>query len=173
MDVHGRPVCFAGFAVRGRVFGFFAACGLFLVFTFSGCAGVVPLKPAQNANDPACADVIVRLPRNVGGKDARETNAQSTGAWGDPTAIVLYCGTAPSKPTTDSCVNVNGVDWVMNSDEAPLYTFTAYGRVPGLRVVLDSEKVSGTDSLVDLSAVAKQLPQNRKCVGVTDKLEIN
>ena len=56
----------------------------------AGCTGRdVPMQPADNANDPACAEVIVRLPNTVAELDRRTTNAQSTGAWGDPVAVEL------------------------------------------------------------------------------------
>ena len=91
------------------------------------------MHPAENANDPACADVIVRLPDEIGELKRRNTNAQSTGAWGDPAGVLLYCGIEPSGPTTDQCVSVNGIDWIMDDSEAPLFRFEAYGREPGLR----------------------------------------
>ncbi|MHA3684978.1 DUF3515 family protein [Leucobacter sp. HY1908] len=138
----------------------------------SSCASVVPMEPAADANTPACANVIVRLPDKVAGLDKRETNAQSTGAWGDGGPVQLVCGEEPTGPTTDQCVSVNGVDWVINDSAAPVYRFEAYGRTPGLAVYVDSETVSGTDAVLDLSAVARQLPQTRKCTAVSDTLEL-
>lgn len=130
------------------------------------------MDPAVDAENPACANVIVRLPQIVGGMEKRTTNAQSTGAWGDPASVLLYCGIEPSGPTTDTCVNVNGVDWIIDESQAPLYRFEAYGRSPGLEVIVDSEKVSGTEVTVDLSAVAKELPQERQCTSVSDTFDI-
>ena len=130
------------------------------------------MDPAANAEDPACANVIVRLPQSVGGMEKRTTNAQATGAWGDPAGVLLYCGIEPSGPTTDTCVNVNGVDWIIDESNAPLYRFEAYGRNPGLEVIVDSERVSGTEVAVDLSAVAKELPQERKCTSLSDTFDI-
>ncbi|QIK62169.1 DUF3515 domain-containing protein [Leucobacter viscericola] len=141
-----------------------------LASLLTGCAGEVPMEPAKDANNPACADVTVRLPKTVAGLDKRTTNAQATGAWGDPPSVQLKCGIKPSGPTTDSCVNVNGVDWIIDESAAPIYRFEAYGRTPGLEVFVDSKKVSGTDVVTDLSAVAKQLPQERKCTSLTDGL---
>ncbi|MBL3690871.1 DUF3515 family protein [Leucobacter chromiireducens subsp. chromiireducens] len=130
------------------------------------------MDPAADANNPACADVIVRLPKTVAGEERRSTTAQSTGAWGDNAAVQLVCGVEPSGPTTDSCVNVNGVDWIIDESAAPIYRFEAYGRDPGLAVFIDSEQVSGTEAAVDLSAVAKELPQTRQCLDLTDSLDI-
>ncbi len=138
----------------------------------TACAGVYPMEPAPGANDPACADVIVRLPDTVAELQRRSTNAQSTGAWGDPAAVLLYCGIEPSGPTTDECVSVNGVDWIIDRSNAPLYRFEAYGRSPGLEVVVDSEQVSGTEVVVALGPVAKLLPQERECVSLADSLEL-
>ena len=142
------------------------------VTLLAGCAGDVPMESTANANDPACANVIVRLPSTVADLERRTTNAQSTGAWGDPASVLLYCGGETSGPTTDTCVNVNEVDWIIDDSRAPLYRFEAYGREPGLSVVVDSEKVSGTAAVIDLSAVAKQLPQVRQCTSLDDTFDL-
>ncbi|EYT52870.1 hypothetical protein H490_0111925 [Leucobacter sp. UCD-THU] len=138
----------------------------------TGCAGDVPMEAAENANDPACADVIVRLPDTVAGLERRTTNAQSTGAWGDPAGVQLQCGVEPSGPTTDTCVNVDGVDWIMDDSQAPLYRFEAYGRSPGLAVFVNSEYASGTAAVLDLGTVVRELPQTRECVGLVDTLDL-
>lgn len=130
------------------------------------------MEPAADANNPACANVIVRLPEQVAGLDRHPTNAQSTGAWGEHGAVQLVCGEEPTGPTTDQCVSVNGVDWVINDAAAPIYRFEAYGRSPGLAVYVDSGAVSGTDAVLDLSAVARQLPQSRKCTALSDTLDL-
>lgn len=142
------------------------------VSLLTSCAGEVPLESAVNANDPACADVTVRLPATVAELDKRTTNAQATGAWGDPAGVLLYCGIEPMGPTTQECVNVNGVDWIIDDTRAPLYRFEAYGREPGLQVIVDSEKASGTAAVLDLSAVVKELPQMRQCTSVNDTFEL-
>lgn len=139
----------------------------------TACAGDYPMDAAPNANDPACADVIVRLPDTVAGLDRRTTNAQSTGAWGSPASVLLYCGIVPSGPTTDECVSVNGVDWIIDPSQAPFYRFEAYGRNPGLQVVVDSEAVSGTDVLARLGSSVQVLPQERECVALADTLELD
>ncbi|WP_449277528.1 DUF3515 family protein [Leucobacter sp. GX24907] len=143
-----------------------------LAASLTACAGTVPMEAAEDANDPACADVIVRLPQSVAGFDKRETNAQSTGAWGDPAGVLLRCGIEPSGPTTDDCVNVNGVDWIIDRSNPPLYRFEAYGRSPGLEVIVDSELASGTEATVDLGEIAKLLPQERQCTSLAETLEL-
>ena len=129
------------------------------------------MEPAVNANDPACADVVVRLPADIGGVPKRATTAQSTGAWRNPDVILLRCGIEPSGPTTDTCVSVDGVDWVVDDSQAPSYRFEAYGRSPGLEVVVDSEQVSGTDALLELNQVVSLLPQERQCTDLADTLD--
>lgn len=130
------------------------------------------MQAPADANNPACADVIVRLPPVVDGHDRRYTNAQSTGAWGDPEAVLLYCGIEPSGPTTDSCVTVKGVDWIIDDSRAPLYRFEAYGRSPGIEVIVDADKkVSGTNVIMELSSAVSKLPQERKCTEVSESLD--
>ena len=138
----------------------------------TGCAGEVPMDAAGNSNDPACADVTVRLPQTVAKLDKRSTNAQATGAWGDPAGVLLRCGIEPSGPTTAECVNVNGVDWIIDREHAPMYRFEAYGRYPGVEVIVNSELASGTEAVVDLGAVVQYLPQERECTSLSETLEL-
>ncbi|WP_232299700.1 DUF3515 family protein [Leucobacter komagatae] len=143
-----------------------------IAMVLTGCSSDVPMEPATDANNAACADVIVRLPATVDGLDRRFTNAQSTGAWGDPASVLLYCGIEPSGPTTDSCVTVNGVDWIIDDSRAPLFRFEAYGRSPGLEVIVNFEDgVSGTNVITELSGSVKKLPQERKCTSITDSID--
>lgn len=130
------------------------------------------MEPAEGANDPACADVTVRLPKTVSGLERRTTNAQATGAWGDPVGVELRCGVPTSGPTTDMCVTVKGVDWIIDESAAPLYRFEAYGRSPGLEVFVNSEIASGTLVTTDLANVARMLPQVRQCTSFDETRSI-
>nr|WP_167150214.1 DUF3515 family protein [Lysinibacter cavernae] len=141
------------------------------MITLTGCASEVPLQPAEDANNPACAEVMVRLPDEVAGQQQRYTNAQATSAWGNPASILLYCGIQPTGPTDLPCVTLNGVDWIRDDSRAPLYRFEAYGRSPGLEVIIDDNAeppVSGTTALMDLSNAVAELPQTRKCTTVEE-----
>ncbi len=147
--------------------------GLFLALVpaallLAGCTVAVPLQPADDATNSSCADMIVRLPNTVADQPIRETNAQATGAWGDPAAVLLHCGVAVPGPTTDLCVSINGIDWIEDDSEAPTYRYTTYGREPATEVVLDSEKVSGSTVLVDLSAAVANIPATGACTGIDD-----
>lgn len=139
----------------------------------AACATEVPLKPAADANNPLCAHVTVRLPGNIGEHKKRATNAQATGAWGEPAIVILRCGLKVSEPTTAACINVNGVDWIVDNTDAPRYRFEAYGRNPGLEIFVDADAISGTDALLELSPAVQQLPQERKCSAVNDTLSSN
>lgn len=138
----------------------------------AGCASTVPMEPAPDANNPECASITVRLPQTVSGMERRTTNAQSTGAWGDPVGVELRCGSPVSGPTTNLCVSVKGVDWIIDDSKAPIYRFEAYGREPGLELFVNSEHASGTLVASDLSNVAQMLPQKRKCTGYDDTRKV-
>lgn len=147
---------------------------LAVLLSVTACANPVPMESADDANNPACATVTVRLPSYVDGQARRETNAQATGAWGTPANVLLRCGIPSSGPTALPCLNVNGVDWIRDDTNAPLYRFEAYGREPGLEVIIDADAtpaVSGTNVLVDLGDAVSTLPQPRKCLSLTDSYE--
>ncbi|SDN93677.1 Protein of unknown function [Cryobacterium flavum] len=134
----------------------------------AGCAAAVPLTPAADATNVACADVIVHLPSTVADERSRETNAQGTGAWGDPAAVLLHCGVPVPAPTTLPCLNINGIDWIEDDSDAPTYRYTTYGRDPAIEVVIDSEAVSGSTALVDVANAVGYVPAAGACVGAED-----
>lgn len=131
---------------------------LIAAIALTGCAGTVSMQPAPEADDPACADLTVRLPGTLAGEPRRWTDAQATGAWGDPAAVLFTCGVEPIGPTTLPCQTVNGVDWVIDESEAPSYRVTSFGRVPAVEVYLDNDVVSSADVLDALSTLVAQLP---------------
>jgi len=144
-------------------------------FTLSACAPVVALGAAEDAADPACAAVTVRLPDEIGDGGvafpARETNAQATGAWGDPVAVVLHCGVPTPPPTAEfPCVTAPGgvVDWLVDDTRAPDYIFTSYGRSPAVSVVIDNTVISGVSVLDAVDNAVSQLPQTGSCISIED-----
>jgi hypothetical protein len=143
---------------------------LTLGLLLAGCAGIVPMEPAEDANNPLCAEVIVRL-GDVAGLPKRETNAQATGAWGEPASILLTCGLEPPAPTTLPCLEVNGVDWIIDDSLKPTYIFTTFGRTPAVQVALDSNVVSGSTVLADLALPVSSIPQERACTTLADIFE--
>lgn len=118
------------------------------------------MTPAKDANDPACAAVMVRLPDSVDGQERRWTDAQATGSWGDPSTVLMTCGLPAAAPSTLPCQTAGGVDWLMDDSEAPNYRFTTFGRTPAVEVYLDYDVVSGARVLGDLATAVQQLPTN-------------
>jgi Protein of unknown function (DUF3515) len=142
--------------------------GLSGALALTGCTQAVAFDPAPDASDADCAAVVVRLPDTVAGLAERETNAQGTGAWGQPASVLLRCGVEPLGPTTDRCVSVDGVDWVIDESDAPNYLFTTYGRTPAVEVLVDNDVVSGSTAIADLSAAVAAIPAEGGCVGIDD-----
>lgn len=136
--------------------------------SLAACTRVVPFERAEFGTDPACAEVVVRLPDTVGDQERRGTDAQGTGAWGDPASILLRCGVPTPGPTTERCVSVNGIDWIIDESDAPTYRFTTYGRTPAVEVVLDNEVVSGDSALNDLSTAVSAIPPEGGCTALGD-----
>lgn len=146
------------------------------VLVFAGCSQAVPIETAPLASDPACAAVVVRLPDALA-KDTeaeqqqRETNAQGTGAWGEPASVILRCGAEAPGPTTDRCVSVNGVDWVIDESQKPNYLFTTYGRSPAVEVLVDNDVVSGTTVITELASAVSVIPADGGCTTLDETFD--
>lgn len=129
------------------------------------------LEPAADANDPKCAEVMVRMPDAVAGLDRRWTDAQSTAAWGSPVAAIFRCGVEPPGPTEDECISTDGVDWVVSDLGDQNYTFTTYGREPAFQVFIDRADDEGAAQADPGSVLGRLSPlirdaveQTRECV---------
>ena len=133
----------------------------------TACAPVVDVAPAADSANPACAPMMVALPDSIGDAQLRKTNSQGTAAWGDPSLVILRCGVNVPGPTTDRCVTVNGVDWVIKEGD-PVWTLTTFGRQPATEILMDPDKISSATVLADLSAPASKIPATRGCVGQED-----
>ena len=136
-----------------------------LVASLTACSTPVSLDPAADANNPTCAAVTVRLPDTVDGLAKRDTNAQATGAWGTPSAVLFRCGLAPVTVSKLKCVTASGVDWLVDDTQAPNYRFITFARKPAAEVIVDSTKASGSKVLDDLSLAVQQLPASDHCLG--------
>lgn len=135
-----------------------------VLLTLAACSPTVALTSAAKSNDVKCADVTVRLPGAVGTWSIRQTDAQATGAWGDPVVAVLKCGVTPPQPTKNLCYTVSGIDWVEDRSHAPTYVFTTFGRVPAVQVTVDSKATNGQGTVIldDLSSAVGQIAQSTK-----------
>ncbi len=131
----------------------------------ASCSSTVSIPPAPDANNPLCADVSVRLPKVVDGMQRRWTDAQATGAWGDPTTVILACGVMPPGPTTLECVTIEGVDWIIDPSDEPNYRFTTYGRTPAVEVFLtyDPATTSSAEVLRAFTSAVSGLPVDGPC----------
>ncbi|MCY7325853.1 MAG: DUF3515 domain-containing protein [Microbacteriaceae bacterium] len=114
-----------------------AAAVLLILGSVAGCTAAVPMQAPEDAANPVCAEIVVRLPEDIDGHERRETDAQGTGAWGDPAVILLTCGVAVPGPSTQRCVTIDGVDWLVDDSEEGRGVFTTYGRDPAVQVVVD------------------------------------
>ena len=146
-----------------------AAAGLVAVAVLSGCAPTVNLEPAEQANAPECANMIVRLPDTVAELPARNVNSQATAAYGSPTAVIIRCGVERPGPNLLPCFTVDGVDWLRDDTNDPDFVFTTYGLDPATEVIVDSTAVSGTSVLRDISrAVGSQSTPVAACIALED-----
>ena len=142
-----------------------SAAAIALTLSLSACSPTVSLEPAADANNPGCADVIVRLPDAVDGQERRTTNAQSTAAWGNPATVILRCGIEPVEISTLPCVTANGVDWIIDESAKPSFRFISFGRTPALEVIVDSENAVGVNVLDSLAQAVKSIEATKRCIG--------
>lgn len=130
------------------------------------------MEPAKLANDPACASVISRLPESISGQERRWTDAQATGAWGDPASILMTCGLEPPAPSTLPCRSFDGVDWLVDESQAAdkLFTLTTYGREPAIQVFLNQGTASSGDVAQALGPLIREYlqPTGSVCTAASD-----
>ncbi|GAA3904865.1 DUF3515 family protein [Microbacterium invictum] len=140
----------------------------------TGCSSTVSMVPGDDANNPLCAELMVRLPDTLSGEDRRWTDAQSTASWGTPSRILFTCGGDEPGPTTLRCEEVDGVDWVIDESEAPHFRVTTYGRSPAVELYLDTSTDGGTGvssrTVLDvISPIVRQfIEPGRTCVPRTE-----
>lgn len=141
-----------------------------LAATLGGCASAVPLTAASDANNPDCASVIVRLPDLVGDQQKRETNAQSTAAWGTPESVILTCGVKVPAASTLPCFDKQGIFWLRDDTNDTYWTFRTFGRDPAIELAVDRDIASGPGVVIDdlTSAVAYLPTDGRECTDLED-----
>lgn len=134
------------------------------VLATTACSVPVSVPAPESAADPACSTVMLALPQEIDSLGKRVTTSQSTGAWGDPAAVVLSCGTPERGPSSDPCTTVDGVDWTAKENEdGGSWTLTAYGRVPRIEVTIDTSKVSSAAVAAALSPAVSLSPASKHC----------
>jgi hypothetical protein len=138
------------------------------LLVLTGCAPVVPLEPAEQANNAECAEIIVRLPDELAGLAQRRVNAQSTAAWGEPAAVILRCGLEPVEVSPLVCVTASDIDWLVDESKAPSYRFITFARSPATEVIVDSNAVAGVTVLDELASSIGVLEASKRCTEVTN-----
>ena len=131
----------------------------------TGCTATVSLDPAADANNPLCAEAMVRLPSAFDNLERRSTNSQSTAAWGEPTGVIFRCGLAPVTVSKLSCVTTSDIDWLVDESKKPTYRFISFARKPAVEVIVDSTKASGVTVLDELASAVARIPATYRCQG--------
>ncbi|WP_430593478.1 DUF3515 domain-containing protein [Humidisolicoccus flavus] len=160
--------------MRIRIRNLLVVASLLGVVGLTACAAPVAMEPADDATNPGCAEVVVRLPQTLGDErsgtvlEERETNAQGTGAWGNPSAVLLHCGVPLPAPSDAQCLTVGGVDWLVTGQEEMVYTVTSFGRDPAVQLTIDTNLVTTSTVLDALSlavSVTDQTPMQCRAAG--------
>ena len=140
-------------------------------FVLAGCSHTVALTPADNAIDSGCAEVVAHAPEVVADLERRDTDAQGTLAYGDPASVIVRCGVEEPGPTAAlKCVETDGVHWLRDESDAPIYIFTTYGRSPATEVIVDRDAVAPGLALLDLVPAVSGTTEVGQCTDIEDSL---
>jgi len=140
------------------------AGGLLCAGALAACSSTVEVTAPPQAGTAACTAAAARWPATISGQERVETTAgtESVAAWGDP-PVIARCGVSELGPTTEQCLDVDGVDWVVReaSDGAVLTTF---GRDPAIEVLVPDAYAPEPLLLPAFAEAARALPSNgRTC----------
>ena len=141
---------------------------VFSILLLSGCTATVNLEAAEDSNNPACAEVMVRLPDTLGEHQQRFTNSQATAAWGDPSAVLLRCGLTEVTISELPCVTAGDFDWLVDDSQAPSYRFISYATSPAVEVIVNSDVASGVTTLENLEAAVSVIEQTKRCTPINN-----
>lgn len=141
---------------------------VFSILLLSGCTATVNLEAAEDSNNPACAEVMVRLPDTLGEHQQRFTNSQATAAWGDPSAVLLRCGLPEVTISELPCVTAGNFDWLVDDSQAPSYRFVSYATSPAVEVIVNSDVASGVTTLENLEAAVSVIEQTKRCTAINN-----
>lgn len=155
--------------VRGRLTALAAlgAAGLAL----TACGSIADVEAAPHAADPDCAPVMIALPDSIGEADQRETNAQATAAFGEPSQAVVRCGVEPPGPSSEHCVSADGVDWLAVEEDGATWRLISYGREPAVEVLIDTEEISSSSVMLAMARPAKRIEADDRCPSVEQSIE--
>lgn len=129
----------------------------------SGCSSAVDVIAAPRHT--AACDRPDRLWPHAVGRQARRSVSPSNpdaAAWGDP-AIIATCGWPELGPTTEQCIEVDGVDWVAHQLDDGVQ-FRTFGRSTVIEVLVPKAYAPEPLLLPAFGPAAKALPANgRTC----------
>ena len=116
-----------------------------------GCARPVAVQAPSIST--ACEPVLAAAPIRVLGELQRETTPTNAAAiaWGDP-PIVLVCGVDIDVPADAQIVEVDGIAWVAQSDDAGT-VFTTFEADPAIQVRVPAAYRPEVEVLTDLDAM--------------------
>lgn len=134
----------------------------------AGCSATVVVDAAPDSNNPDCAEVMVRLPEEIGEAGSRYTSSQATKAWGDPSSVIFRCGIEPVEASALPCVSAGEVDWLVDDSAAPLFRFISFGRDPAVEVIVDSENASGIGALEAIAPAVSVIEPNVVCTTIEE-----
>ncbi|GAA3643353.1 DUF3515 family protein [Streptomyces chitinivorans] len=118
------------------------------------------------SGDPLCADVVSGAPEEVLSWQRDGATGTGTASWGGA-SVVLRCGVEPMPPTPDLCMNVSGVDWVLDEGRLEadgVQVLTTYGRTPAVEVTIEDAPGHAGDVLVDMNRSVRDIPRKSKCL---------
>ncbi len=126
----------------------------------AGCGSAVDVTAPHEAGTSACTAAGSAWPTTVSHLPRRDTTSSSpaVAAWGDP-AVIARCGVAALAPTTDPCVDVDGVGWV-SSDLSDGTRFTTFGTDPAIEVLVPQDYAPEALLLPAFTPAARALPAN-------------
>ncbi len=147
-----------------------AAAGLLLLGVAGGVLYAVQSPPgiAAPAHVVECETPMTQMPKTVGDQPAGDvtvaegTDPRDVRQWGDP-AIIATCGWPALGPTSDQCLDVDGVDWVAH-ELSDGVRFTTFGRDPAIEVLVPDAYAPAPLLLPAFNPAARALPENgRTC----------
>jgi Protein of unknown function (DUF3515) len=138
------------------------ALATLLGVSVASCGGD-SVEPGPDGASPACAALLYRLPATVLDRPRGSLDVAGAAAWGDP-AIVLRCGIAAGGPTSNPCLEADGLDWTF-SQASDTLLFTSFGRSPAIevRVPLSVGRETASGALIDLAPAVRPIPATRRC----------
>jgi Protein of unknown function (DUF3515). len=116
-----------------------------------GCSRPVDVQAPRI--DESCEPILAAAPINILGELQRETTPADAAAlaWGDP-PIVLACGVRFDVPPDAQILEVDGIAWVAQSDDAGT-VFTTFEADPVIQVRVPAAYRPEVQALTELSAL--------------------